>query len=180
MAIFRSHGKRESPQARRSAFDIWSSPGAFLGEVRWTAAETSSIETCWLIKIRPSGVTGGGGGGAAFGVGKKRRERISALSSTCVASVPSGRRNGGRRGEAEGAWLRERAHSSSLHRSVSFADALYKTARQWRAPAWRRARRCARRASRTASCAAVDWSPARTLFSALRRVSVAAASFIYY
>jgi hypothetical protein len=131
--MFRSHGKRESPQARRSAFVIWSGPGAFFGEVRWTAAETSSIETCWLIKIRPSGVVaGGGGGGAASGVGKKRRERISALSSTCVAYVPSGRRSGGRRGGADGAWLRERAHFSSLHRSASLAEALYNTARQWR------------------------------------------------
>ena len=144
--------------------------------MRWTAAETSFIETCWLIKIRPSNVDGGGnGGGSASGVGKKRRERISALSSTYVAYVPSGRRNGGRSGGVEGTWLRERAYFSSLYRSASFAEALYKTARQWRTPAWRRARRCARRASRTASYVAVDWSPARTLLSAARRVSVAAA-----
>ena len=102
---------------------------AFLGEVRWTAAETSSIEIYWLIKIRPRGVAGGDGGGTASGVGKKRRERISALSSTCVAYVPSGRRNGGRSGGAEGAWLRERAYFSSLYRSASLDEALYRTAR---------------------------------------------------
>ena len=129
VAILRSQGKRESPQARRSAFDIWSGPGAFLGEVRWTAAETSPTETCWLIKMRPSGDAGGGGGGTALGVGKKRRERISALSSTCVARVPSGRRKGGRRGGVEGAWLRERAYFSSLYRSASLVEALYRIAR---------------------------------------------------
>ena len=51
------------------------------------------------------GIGGGGGdgGGSALGVGKKRRERISALSSTYVTYVPSGRLNGGRSGGTEGA-----------------------------------------------------------------------------
>lgn len=89
--------------------------------------------------------------------------------------MPSGRRNGGSNGGAEGVWLRERAHFSSLHRSASLAEALNSTARQWRAPAHLRARLCAFLASLTASFAAVDRSPARTILSAARRVSVAAA-----
>jgi hypothetical protein len=66
-AMLRSHGERESSQARRSAFEIKSGPGAFRGEVRWIAAETSAVETDWLIKIRPCRLAGAGGG-VAFGV----------------------------------------------------------------------------------------------------------------